>query len=160
MPHIRRVIIRHLLFIFLLLAVRSSAQVDIPIGNGATANTDWVYPCPLADSYDATRMQFLYLASELRAKGMTAGNINAIRFKVTDLGMYAGPNSAADNLVIKIGATASGSLSTTTWEPGTVIVHGPVNHMPVMGNNSFPFTLPFYWNGTAAQYGLFPFLHR
>jgi len=148
MPHIRRVIIRHLLFIFLLLAVRSSAQVDIPIGNGATANTDWVYPCPLADSYDATRMQFLYLASELRAKGMTAGNINAIRFKVTDLGMYAGPNSAADNLVIKIGATASGSLSTTTWEPGTVIVHGPVNHMPVMGNNSFPFTLPFYWNGT------------
>lgn len=148
MPYIRRIIIRHFLFILLLLAVKSYAQVDISIGNGATANTDWVYPCPLADSYDATRMQFLYLASELRAKGMTAGNINAIRFKVTDLGMYAGPNSAADNLIIKIGATATASLGTTAWEPGTVIVHGPVNHMPVMGNNSFPFSLPFFWNGT------------
>lgn len=148
MPYIRRIIVSSFLFITLLAAVRSHAQVDVSIGNGTTSNTDWVYPCPLADTYDATRMQFLYLAAELSAKGMTAGNINAIRFKVTDLGMYVGPNSAADNLIIKIGTTATASLSATAWEPGTVIVHGPVNHMPVMGNNSFPFILPFFWNGT------------
>ncbi|GAA0525306.1 Ig-like domain-containing protein [Chitinophaga japonensis] len=132
----------------LLLSANTYAQTDIAIGNGATGNTDWVYPCPLADSYDATRMQFLYLASELATAGMAAGNINAIRFRVTDLGMYVGANSAVDNMTVKIGTTASGSLNATSWEPGATVVYGPANHLPVMGNNSFPFAIPFFWNGT------------
>lgn len=144
----RLIAIPCMLLLLLLVSNRSLAQTDITIGNGTTTNTDWVYPCPLPDKDDASRMQFLYLASEMTAAGMTAGNIHAIRFKVTDLGMYVGPDSEVDKLTIKIGTTTNGSLNATTWEPGTVTVFGPANHLPVLGNNSFNFTTPFFWNGT------------
>lgn len=64
-----------LLAVFLLCSVKASAQTDIKIGTGTTSNTDWVYPSPLANGRQATRMQFLYLASELHAAGMTGGLI-------------------------------------------------------------------------------------
>jgi hypothetical protein len=96
---------------------------------------------------DASRMQYLYLASELSAAGMTAGTINAIRFTVTDLGGYVGPNSAVDNLTIKIGTTATASLSSSAWEPNTQAVYAISSHLPTLGANSFAFNTPFYWNG-------------
>lgn len=145
---------RHGFFILLLTAislipVRSFAQIDVAIGSGTATNTDWTWPCPLPDMSDASRMQYLYRASELTAAGMTAGTISAIRFTVTDLGNYTGPNSAVDNLNIKIGTTATASLGSTTasWEPNTELVYTINSHLPALGANSFAFTTPFYWNG-------------
>ncbi|HEX6428219.1 MAG TPA: hypothetical protein VF008_11055, partial [Niastella sp.] len=139
------------LFVMSCVSFKSIAQVDVAIGSGTSTNTDWTWPCPLPDMVDASRMQFLYLASELSAAGMSAGTINVIRFTVTDLGMYVDPsnpaNSAVDKLKIKIGTTATASLSSTTWEPNTELVFSTNQHLPTLGANSFAFTTPFYWNG-------------
>ncbi|OQP48899.1 gliding motility-associated C-terminal domain-containing protein [Niastella populi] len=140
-----------LLFVISFIPNRSIAQIDVAIGSGTTTNTDWTWPCPLPDMVDASRMQFLFLASELSAAGMSAGTINAIRFTVTDLGMYVDPsnpnNSAADKLTLKIGTTATASLSTNGWEPNTNTVFTANSHLPTLGANSFAFNSPFYWNG-------------
>lgn len=145
---------RHGFFILLLsiisiIPLRSFSQIDVAIGTGTSTNTDWTWPCPLPDMAEATRMQYLYLASELTAAGMTAGTINAIRFTVTDPGNYVGPNSDVDNLTIKIGTTATASLGSTTssWEPNTELVYTINNHLPTLGANGFAFTTPFFWNG-------------
>lgn len=138
-----------LLSVAILSSFGTQAQVDKKIGTGTGTNTDWTYPCPLPDSKGNSKAQYLYLASELTAAGMTAGNINALKFKVTDLGMYYDASiSAIDNLIIKIGTTSTASLTSNTWETGTQVVWGPVNHLCTVGLNEFPFITPFFWNGT------------
>lgn len=141
-----------LLLLSLLNILSVNAQVDKAIGTGDDSNTDWVYPCPLGDMNRGSRMQYLILASELRAAGITTGNLNAIKFTVKDLGMYVNDFTPAerqvDRLSIKIGTTSTASLSNTNWETGTKMVYGPQDHLAVLGVNSFPFSSPFFWNGT------------
>ncbi len=90
------------------------SQTDINIGTGTAGNAN-TYPCPLQDWYEGSRAQYLFRASELNAAGMAAGNINAIRFNVTNLNGYSGD---IQQMEVKIGSTATASLSTssTVWE--------------------------------------------
>ncbi|HEY6503253.1 MAG TPA: GEVED domain-containing protein, partial [Chitinophagaceae bacterium] len=123
------------------------SQVDINIGTGTTGNTTTTYPCPLQDFYEGSRAQYLFLASELTAAGMTPGNITAIRFNV--ISVNTGTNPALEQYSISIGTTSTTSLTATSWEPGTVQVYGPVNYMASAGINTFTFTTPFLWNGSS-----------
>src|SRR5678815_1874308 len=122
------------------------AQTDFPIGTGTTGNTTTGYPCPLQDWYEGSRMQFLYLASELAAAGMTPGNIVSIKYQVVTLGT----TGVIEQQVIKIGTTLVSSLSTTSWDAfsGTTVSTPATNYQPVMGLNTFNFPTPFTWNGT------------
>ncbi|MEJ7625671.1 MAG: gliding motility-associated C-terminal domain-containing protein [Ferruginibacter sp.] len=120
------------------------AQTDITIGTGTTGNGTTTYPCPLQDFYEGSRMQYLYRASELTAAGMGPGNINSIKFNVVSLGSAG----VIDQHTIKIGSTATTSLTATTWEAVSATVYGPVNYQPVAGINTFTFTSPYFWNGT------------
>ncbi len=122
----------------------ANAQIDISIGTGSIGNTTTTYPCPLQDFYEGSRMQYLYLASELNAAGMGPGNINAIRFNVISVGTAG----LIENHTIRIGGTTAGTLSATTWESVSATVYGPVNYQPVVGVNSFTFSTPYFWNGT------------
>lgn len=136
-----------ILFLMLAASVQSLGQ-DVAIGNGTTSSTEWVYPTPFPDKDGSTRMQFLYLASELSAAGMTPGTIDAIRFTVTDPGMYWDPaTSIIDRLSIKIGGTTTSSLDANAWEAVPNIVRDAADHLPVVGVNSFTFSTPFFWNG-------------
>ena len=45
------------------------AQTDITIGSGTGGNTGTSYPAALQDYYEGSRVQFLYLASEMTAAG-------------------------------------------------------------------------------------------
>src|SRR6185503_18433124 len=142
---------RRKLLLFLILAVSFArntwAQVDFTIGTGTTGNAATTYPCPLQDYYEGSRMQYLYRASELTAAGMGAGNIVGIKYNV--LSVDASPNAfpTSEQFTIKIGTTATNSLSDVTWETVTATVYGPVNYLAVVGINSFTFTAPFFWNG-------------
>jgi hypothetical protein len=140
------------LFVFvLILILTASTNVlaqDVAIGTGTTSNTEWVYPTPFPDKDGSTRTQFLYLASELTAAGMTPGTIDAIRFTVTDLGIYFDPaTSVIDRLSIKIGGTSTTSLDANAWETVPNIVRDAADYLPVPGVNSFTFSTPFFWNG-------------
>jgi trimeric autotransporter adhesin len=128
----------------LFFSIQSFSQSDITIGTGTVGNISTGYPCPLQDRYEGSRAQFLYLASELTAAGMTTGNISAIKYNVTAL------NGAGliELLNVKIGTTTVGSLGTTTWETVTTTVIAPFNYQPVAGINTLTFATPFFWNGT------------
>jgi|GEM_PF-5185186 len=123
------------------------AQVDFTIGTGTSGNGETTYPAPIQDWYEGSRMQYLFRASELAAAGMTAGNIHAIKFNVLTLGTSLNTNFEIQNYEIKIGATSVTSLDANSWVPGAATVFGPVNHLPVLGLNTFNFTTPFFWNG-------------
>jgi len=135
-----------LLFLLLPLAIvsRGYAQSDISIGTGTTGNTGTSYPCPMQDYFEGSRMQYLYLASELAAAGMSPGPINAIKYNITALNTA----TVIENYSIKIGATSLNSLVLTGWETVSSSVYGPVNYTPVAGINTFTFSTPFNWNGT------------
>lgn len=121
-----------------------NAQADFVIGTGTSGNTTTSYPCPLQDRYEGSRAQYLYLASELTAAGMSAGNISAIKFTVTSLGT----TGVVEGYTIKIGGTTVASLSSSSWETGVTTVYGPVDYQPVVGVNTLTFTTPYLWNGT------------
>lgn len=121
------------------------AQIDIPIGTGTTGNTGTTFPAPLQDWYEGSRAQYLFRAAELAAAGMSAGTINAIKFNVTNLNTFTG---AIQEFQVKIGTTATASLSNTDWEATNYTVIGPVDYTPVLGINTIPLSVPYFWNGT------------
>jgi hypothetical protein len=140
------------LFLFVSVATFSfgplRAQIDIPIGTGTTGNTNTSYPSPLQDFYEGSKMQYLFLASELSAAGMSPGTINAIKYNVLTLATSTNSFFAIEQFTVKIGTTSTSSLGTTTWEPVSTIVYGPTNYLATLGINTFVFNNPFLWNGS------------
>ncbi|RYE13995.1 MAG: hypothetical protein EOP51_28885, partial [Sphingobacteriales bacterium] len=137
-----------LALIISLSATTARAQVDYLIGTGTTANTCSQFPSPYGQYYEASRTQFLYLASELTAAGMGAGVITAVKFDVTSLVNGTCLSSGMHrSYTIKMGGTTTSSL--TGYVAGiSTVVYGPTNYQPVVGINSFPLGTPFIWNGT------------
>ncbi|ANE53181.1 gliding motility-associated C-terminal domain-containing protein [Flavisolibacter tropicus] len=137
----------------LLSLTRLQAQMDIAIGTGTAANaagnSSSGYPCPFQDVQEASRMQFLYKATELQNMGMKAGKIRAIRFTVVNVGF----TGVMENVVFKVGTTASTSLTTSSssWDAftGTPAATAPQNYQPVNGINTITFPTPFDWDGTS-----------
>lgn len=141
------VLLKLTLYLLLLLSSASGlyAQTDFPIGTpnmGSNGTTS--YPAALQDWFEGSRAQYLYKASELTAKGMGPGFINAVRFNVTAL------NSCGiiENYSIKIGTTTITTLDDVNWENVGTVVRAPLDYQPVAGINSFPITPTFFWNGT------------
>lgn len=137
-----------LVFLFVFTVGQLHSQIDFPIGTGTTGNDNTTYPAPLQDFYEGSRMQYLYRASELSAAGMSPGTIHAIKFNVLSLATSVNTHFEIEQFTIKIGTTSTTSLGTTTWEPVSTTVYGPTNYLPVLGMNTFVFTVPFIWNGS------------
>lgn len=132
--------------VLLVLTLSVSSQTDYTIGSGTGSNTNTSYACPIQDYFEGSRSQYLYLASELQAAGMTAGLINSIKFDVSSLNNFSG---TVEQYTISIGASTASVLSATSWEPGTTSVYGPIDYVPVVGTNEFIFSAPFFWDGTS-----------
>lgn len=88
----------------------AAAQVTVTISS-TTPNITTGFPNPYPDTYEAARQQYLYLASELKAAGMSEGRIVGVGFETT-----AG-KPGIDNARIYMGMTTATSLNNTTWEP-------------------------------------------
>lgn len=133
----------------LCIVTQLQAQINIPVGTGSATNDFYESPCPLQDWSGGGRAQYLYRASELIAAGMGPGNINAISFTVVSRDPSPGnDHMAVEQYRIKIGTTTLNSLNLNGWVPGTAVVYGPVDYMPVTGVNTFTLSSPFFWNGT------------
>lgn len=76
------------------------------------------FPNPFPDAYDAARQQYLILASEMHAAGITKGKIVGIQFFFQGNG-----GSAITDYTISMGATNVASLSTSLWEGGLTPVY-------------------------------------
>ncbi|PWV50584.1 right-handed parallel beta-helix repeat-containing protein [Chitinophaga sp. S165] len=134
-----------LLIAVLLMGVQlTQAQTtDIKIGSSTVGNEISFYPCPLQDYRTGARAQYLYLASELHAAGMEAGNISALAFNMLNLRGVG----LVEGYVIKIGFVTLNNLEDTRWETVNTQVYGPVNYQPVAGYNKFNFSSAVTWNG-------------
>ena len=135
--------------ICLLFSINTRAQITYNIGSATSTSSSSAMPCPLQDYNEASRSQYLYLASELSAAGMTVGNILGVKFNVTALNGFSG---SIENYTIKIGDPTYGL---NNWyhfnQPGFALntVFGPVDYVPTLGINTFNFTTPYYWDGTS-----------
>ncbi len=133
-----------LLFCLSFSGITSAQTYTIGADNGT--NGALTYPTPFGDYYKTQRMQFLYLASELTAAGMTSGYITELGWNVVNV-----PASVdiTEGYTLKILSTGVSSLGVTTWEPGATTVWGPTDYLPVVGVNTFVFASPFFWDGSS-----------
>lgn len=121
-----------------------SQTYTIGADNGANINTS--YPTPFGDWYKTQRMQFLYLASEMSAAGMVAGDITEIGWNIVGVDPTI---NMTEGYTLKIMSTGTSSLGLTTWEEGASVVWGPTDYTPVVGVNSFTLATPFSWDGAS-----------
>ncbi|MGB4931279.1 MAG: PKD domain-containing protein [Chitinophagales bacterium] len=139
--------IRHLVVAclsFIAISTNLTAQFTIGADNGA--NTATSYPTPISDYFKTMKSQYLYLASEMTAAGMTSGFIDEISWNV--IGVPAGTGTT-ENYTIKLLATNTSSLGITTWETGAALVWGPADYIPTVGTNTFNLDYPYYWDGVS-----------
>jgi|TARA_R110000782_G_scaffold21472_3_gene57733 PKD repeat protein len=131
-------------FLILVVFVFSSNiyATPITIGTGTTTNTTTSYPAPYGNWYHGAKHQFLILASELSAAGMTAGNINSLAF---DVAQAQGTPLQGFTIALKLTSTSTVSA----FETGLTTVYGPQTHTDVVGLNNHMFISPFYWDGTS-----------
>ncbi|MCC7520764.1 MAG: T9SS type A sorting domain-containing protein [Flavobacteriaceae bacterium] len=92
------------------------------------------------------KMQTLYTAAELSASGLYAGDITAIKYKVSTMG-DAATNA---NFTVKIGTTSVSAL-TSTFQNNTsyTTVFPAATFTHVVGENTITFSTPFTWDGTS-----------
>jgi parallel beta-helix repeat protein len=141
------VLLKLTLYLLIMLSSASGlyAQTDFPIGTpGMGSNSTTSYPAALQDWFEGSRAQYLYKASELQAKGMGPGFINAVKFNVTNINNCG----VIEQYAIKIGTTSINSLDLVTWETVGTVVRPGQDYQPVAGINSFPIIPTFFWNGT------------
>lgn len=113
------------------------------VGTGTLTNPNTSYPAPYGNWYYGAKHQFLILASELTALGMSAGNIDALAFNVMTV-----QGTPLTGFEIKMGHTTQTSLSTSFQSTGVNTVYSSSSYTETAGWNTHTFQTPFAWNGT------------
>lgn len=113
------------------------------LGNGSINNTATSYPAPYGNYYHGVKHQFLILASELTAAGLSAGNITSISFNAVNL------NSTAPIDGFNIGIATTTVTNLTAFESGIPNAFTTTSYTPVLGINRHTLSTPFNWNGTS-----------
>lgn len=112
------------------------------VGTGTVTNTTTAYPAPYGNFYWGARHQFLILASELSAAGITPGLLESLGFDVTQP-----EGTAMNDFEIKLGNTAVNDL--TAWQTGLTQAYFTTSYTDTLGWNIHPFTTPFLWDGVS-----------
>jgi hypothetical protein len=111
--------------------------------NATTSNAGSAYPT----YYGNGRQQYLILASELTAMGVTQGYLRSIAFNV---GSATGSPDTLKSYTIKLATTSVASLTRAFQVPSLTTVFGPVHFKPTINStNTHYFSTPYYWNGTS-----------
>ncbi|RYZ50299.1 MAG: hypothetical protein EOP49_14250, partial [Sphingobacteriales bacterium] len=104
---------------------------------------------PFTSNWEGARMQYLVLASELTAAGVSPGNLTSLRFIVTSAG--AG-TVTQKNYSIKLGATTAAVMTSaylTPTNPFVTVYTNASEPAPAVGIKTFAFGTPFTWDGTS-----------
>ena len=119
----------------------AAAELGIsPLGEGVQNSTS--YESPFYHFYGGKKSQYLILASELTARGLTAGNISNIGFNVVTAG------TSYNDFSISMKNTSAVAM-TTTLESGLTTVYSAASVTPSVGLNMYTFLAPFAWDGTS-----------
>ena len=114
------------------------------VGTGTIQNSSTSYPAPYGNWYMGAKHQFLFLASELTAAGLVAGNINSLAFDVTNL------NSSSPYLNFNIAIATTALTNITSFQAtGFTTYFSSPSYSPVMGTNTHTFSTPFVWDGVS-----------
>lgn len=113
------------------------------VGTGNSSNSSTTYPSPYGNYYQGAKHQFLVLASELTAAGVTPGNITAVSFNAINLNGVL----PLDGMSLGIATTTLTSL--TAFEPGVPTFFSATSYTPSLGYNRHTLSTPFNWNGTS-----------
>jgi len=123
-------------------SAETSAPANVTIGTGTTLTGSTGYPTAFANYNYQYWTQMVYTATELNAAGLSAGNITALTFKIAAL-----PDATNVDYSIKIGTTATSTISEFTTT-GLTTVFGPAAPPAlVIGNNTITFATPYNWDG-------------
>ncbi len=114
------------------------------VGSGLTSNSSTGYPAPYGNFYWGAKNQFLFLASELSAAGLVAGNITSLAFNATNLNASA----ALTNYNMAIATTTVTSLTSFTTAGLTTYFTSP-SYVPVLGMNTHTLSTPYIWDGVS-----------
>ncbi len=114
------------------------------VGSGLTSNSSSGYPAPYGNFYWGAKNQFLFLASELSAAGLVAGNITSLAFNATNLNASA----ALTNYNMAIATTTVTSLTSFTTAGLTTYFTSP-SYVPVLGMNTHTLSTPYVWDGVS-----------
>ncbi len=125
--------------------LNSNLPLSYSFGTGNNSNDSITYPAPYGNASFGARHQFLVLASEMTAAGMTNGYINSLTFDVTNLHGVG----ALTNFTLKIGNTAVTNLTDSFQTTPMSTVYTSVSYTPILGINAHAFSTSFYWNGTS-----------
>jgi len=122
----------------------SAPMAYYTVGSANTINTGTSYPAPYGNYWWGAKHQFIILASELSAAGISTGDIQSLAFDVTN----ANNCPPLDNFTLQIGFTTNNAL-TSTWESGLTTVYTNTSYQPTVGWNTHTFQTPITWDGTS-----------
>lgn len=114
------------------------------VGTGLITNSSTSYPAPYGNWYEGAKHQFLFLASELTAVGLTAGNIISLSLNATNL-------NTTNPLIgynMSIATTTLTSLTSFASATFTNYVSVP-SYTPVLGINTHTLSTPYNWDGVS-----------
>lgn len=121
-----------------------NAAASMVVGKGTTLTGATEQPTAFCNRYDQYWNQTIFTAAELRAAGLTAGNINSIAYNITTLG--SGTN--VFNFSVRIGTTTN-TTTTAFVTTGFNVVYGPATYTHAVGVNTITFDTPYVWDGTS-----------
>ncbi len=123
-----------------ILTASLASPITASIGVGARNST--TYPNPFYTNWGHSKNQYLILASELIAQGISSGNINSLSIEIN-----SGTTSLTDFSVQMANSTAIDMSSFVS--PSFTSVYSNPSLTPVVGLNTLTFTTPFVWDGTS-----------
>ena len=131
---------------------------DYTIGDDKTTSNNNFLPFSIGPGFNDSFTQQLYLASELTAKGASAGNITALTFKYVGATTSTLSNATRSTVEVWIREVSISSFSSsygygpsnTDKSAGTKYFEGSVE-LPITANATYKITLgeAFSWDGTS-----------
>lgn len=124
-----------------------SGPLTATIGTGSIVNATSTYPAPYGQYYGSSHEQYLILASELTAQGLTAGNMTSLSFNLSTGYSYA----ALQNYAVKMANTTTTSLGANFISTGFTTVYTNTAYTPpgTAGWAAVTFSTPFVWDGVS-----------
>ncbi len=114
-----------------------TSEDEYAIGSGTEISDN-----PFGVSNSISRTQYMWTESELTTVGLTAGNIDKIKFDVNQLG------GDINNLKIRIKSSGNSELTEFKDDGFTEVYHQNTTFAST-GINNFEFTAPYLWDGTS-----------
>ncbi|OYQ33164.1 hypothetical protein CHU92_13580 [Flavobacterium cyanobacteriorum] len=126
-------------------AARSTTAGLATIGTGTTLTGSTEQPTAFCNRWPNYWSQTIYTASELRAAGLTAGNITSMAYNIATLG--DGETNA--NFTVRIATTGLTAFTGTTFlTSGFTTVYAPQTYThTASGWQTIDFTTPYNWDG-------------